>query len=55
MDPSLGRFGDRHLEKGGPICWVGSFRMGHAAFGCVGSAVIERARSASPGSCATRR
>lgn len=22
MDIGLGRFGDRRLEKGGPICWV---------------------------------
>ena len=53
MDLALGRFGDRRLEKGGPICWRGWWRMGHAACGCGASAEIGRARSASPGSCAT--
>src|SRR5438132_11380027 len=25
MEGSLGRFGDRRLEKGGPACWLGWF------------------------------
>jgi hypothetical protein len=55
IDLNLGRFGDRRLEKGSPIFWVGLFRMGRADFECVSSAAIERARSASPGFFVTHR
>ena len=33
MDFTLGRFGDRRLEKGGPFCWVVWLRVADAGFG----------------------
>ena len=52
MEGGLGRFGDRRLEKGGPVCWPvlsASVSLG-SVFGA--SAGIELARSASRVSCA---
>jgi hypothetical protein len=43
---SLGRFGDRRLEKGGPSCTLVWWRRAGVGFGFVGSAVIVRERSA---------
>ena len=40
MDLALGRFGDRRLEKGGPICWRGWWRTGRAR--CPGAAPRRR-------------
>ncbi len=54
MGLSLGGFGDRRLEKGGPICWRGLCRMVGAGFGCGVWAGIALVRSASRGSCETR-
>jgi hypothetical protein len=52
-DFGLGRFGDRRLEKGGPICmrrwWIGRA----LAFG--GWREREHGKCSSPGSFATRR
>ena len=49
MEMSLGGFGDRRLEKGGPICWRGWFRTGREGSGCVVWAGIGQERSVSPG------
>jgi len=42
MDVSLGRFGDRRLEKGGPIFWPVLSRAGGARFGFGGLAGTGR-------------
>jgi len=54
MDLRLGGFGDRRLEKGGPICWRDWFRMERAGSGFGVWAVIGRARSVSRDFCVTR-
>lgn len=53
IDYGLGRFGDRRLEKGGPICMR---RWSHArvrAF--AGSAALGRGRCSSRAFCGTQR
>lgn len=52
MEFSLGRFGDRRLEKGGPFCWTAFSRWASPGFVCGLLAAAEPARSASGGSCA---
>ncbi len=52
MEGGLGRFGDRRLEKGGPVCWPAlsaSVNLGSVFDVLVG---IGPARSASRVSCA---
>ena len=44
MDLLLGRFGDRRLEKGGPIFWVGLLRAADGGYGFAGWAAIVRER-----------
>jgi hypothetical protein len=39
-DVTLGRFGDRRLEKGGPFCMPAWCRMGGGASGFAGLAAI---------------
>ncbi len=46
MDLCLGRFGDRRLEKGGPIFWPALLPRVAASCGFVGWAVIGLARFA---------
>jgi hypothetical protein len=36
MELTLGRFGDRRLEKGGPFFWAGCYRLVLVRFGCAG-------------------
>ncbi len=55
MDIGLGRFGDRRLEKGGPICWVALWSMAVADFACGGLAAIGQVRYVSPDFCAIAR
>jgi hypothetical protein len=43
---SLGRFGDRRLEKGGPSCTPGWWRLAGMVSGFVGLAATEPARFA---------
>lgn len=45
MDMTLGRFGDRRLEKGGPIFWAGWCRLRGAI--CVFGDLVEAARERS--------
>ena len=54
-DLSLGRFGDRRREKGGPFCWGVSWRrrVVRCGFGLWGARGGER--SSLPGFCAARR
>jgi hypothetical protein len=54
MEGSLGRFGDRRLEKGGPGCWRGLSALANRALAYVGWVAIAPARCALPGFCATR-
>jgi hypothetical protein len=42
MDMRLGRFGDRRLEKGGPIFWASWFLVGRAS--CVFGAWVAADR-----------
>ncbi|MGH7593931.1 MAG: hypothetical protein ACRELE_08795, partial [Gemmatimonadales bacterium] len=51
MEGSLGRFGDRRLEKGGPACWLGWFVWANRASACAGWVAIVPARCALLGSC----
>jgi hypothetical protein len=55
MEVTLGRFGDRRLEKGGSFCSTGWLRLGAAESGYAGLAQTARARSKSRGFRATRR
>ena len=55
MDLSLGRFGDRRLEKGGLFCTGGFWLAEDGRFGCAGLGATGPERCGSPGSCATRR
>lgn len=43
---SLGRFGDRRLEKGGPFCTLALWRRAAMGFGSAGLAAGVRERSA---------
>lgn len=52
MDRSLGRFGDRRLEKGGPFCWSGFWKLAKPASGFGHLAAIEPVKSGLDGSCA---
>jgi hypothetical protein len=45
MELTLGRFGDRRLQKGGPFFWAVSSRLAVARCGFGGLAVTGRARS----------
>ena len=53
MEGSLGRFGDRRLEKGGPACWLGWFVWANRASAYAAWVVIAPARCDLPGSCVT--
>jgi hypothetical protein len=53
MELTLGRFGDRRLQKGGPFFWAASLRSGLASFAFVGLAGTARARSDYSGFYAT--
>jgi hypothetical protein len=55
MEVTLGRFGDRRLEKGGFFCSTGWLRLGAAESGYAGLAQTARTRSKSRGFRATRR
>ena len=44
MELTLGYFGDRRLEKGGPFFWAGSWRLGVERFGFAGLAAIALGR-----------
>jgi hypothetical protein len=46
MELSLGHFGDRRLEKGGPIYWAVLSRLGAVLYVFGGLAVIVRGRFA---------
>lgn len=54
MAQSLGRFGDRRLEKGGRFCWNACWRLVSPAFGSAHSAAIGPARFDLDGFCAIR-
>ena len=49
MEGSLGRFGDRRLEKGGPACWLGWFVSASRVSASAGWVAIAPARCALPG------
>lgn len=53
MEVSLGRFGDRRLEKGGPACWLDWLVLANRASVCAAWVAIAPARCALPGSCVT--
>src|SRR5258706_14289381 len=53
MEGSLGRFGDRRLEKGGPACWLGWFVWANRASACAAWVAIAQARCVLAGSCVT--
>jgi hypothetical protein len=55
MELTLGRFGDRRLEKGGPFFWGGSSRLGGERYGFGGLAATGPVRSGCIGFCATGR
>jgi len=55
MELSLGRFGDRRLEKGGPFCFAGWLRMAGMVCGFAGLAVAAPVRSGLRGFFATTR
>ena len=44
MQMTLGRFGDRRLEKGGPFFWLDCCRLGLEPCGCAGWGVTVRVR-----------
>jgi hypothetical protein len=46
MDLSLGHFGDRRLDKGGPSCWPASWLTALGRCGCGGWERTAAARSA---------
>lgn len=46
MELSLGRFGDRRLEKGGPIFWAALWGLVAASFGFGVWAAVGRGRFA---------
>ena len=46
MDLCLGRFGDRRLEKGGPIFWAVLWSLVGASCGFGGWAAVGRERCA---------
>ena len=54
MELTLGRFGDRRLQKGGPFFWAAWLSAALASFGYVCLAATVRARSACFASCAIR-
>ncbi len=45
MAGTLGRFGDRRLEKGGPIFWIACSASGDPGYGFVGLEATGPARS----------
>ena len=45
MDVRLGRFGDRRLEKGGPIFWPVWWSWAGGSCGCAAWGAIGRERS----------
>jgi hypothetical protein len=45
LDMTLGRFGDRRLEKGGPSSWVVWWRWLGKGFGFAGLVAIGREKS----------
>lgn len=53
MEGSLGRFGDRRLEKGGPPYWLGWYVSANRASASAAWVVIALARCALPGFCVT--
>jgi hypothetical protein len=53
MEGSLGRFGDRRLEKGGPACWLGWFASANRASAYAEWEAIVPARSALRVFCVT--
>ena len=55
MEQTLGRFGDRRLEKGGPFFWDDCWREAVVRFGFVGLVATVQARCGSRGSSAIRR
>jgi hypothetical protein len=54
MEQSLGRFGDRRLQKGGCFFWDVLSRRVRAASVCAPWVAIGPVRSGLGGSCATR-
>ena len=54
MEGSLGRFGDRRLEKGGSACWPVWLVSDNPASVCVAWVAIERARCGLRASCVIR-
>jgi hypothetical protein len=55
MELTLGYFGDRRLEKGGPIFWAVWSKLAVARFGFAGLAAIARARFGYRDFCAILR
>ncbi|MEM1050274.1 MAG: hypothetical protein AAGL24_29250, partial [Pseudomonadota bacterium] len=55
FDLTLGRFGDRRLEKGGRFCTNVLLRLAAVVFGSAGLAAVARARSGLRVFCATTR
>jgi hypothetical protein len=55
MELSLGRFGDRRLEKGGPFCFAVLLRKAGMVCGSAGLVVVAPARSGLRGFFATTR
>ena len=55
MELSLGRFGDRRLEKGGPFWFAALLRMAGMVCGSAGLAVTALVRSGLRGFFATTR
>jgi hypothetical protein len=53
MEGSLGRFGDRRLEKGGPACSLGWYVSANRASASAEWVGIALARYALPGFCVT--
>jgi hypothetical protein len=53
MEGSLGRFGDRRLEKGGPACWLGWFAWVNRVLASAAWEETVPARCALLASCVT--
>ena len=53
MEGSLGRFGDRRLEKGGRVCWLGWFVSANRVLASAAWVAIAPARCVLPGFCVT--
>jgi hypothetical protein len=55
MELTLGRFGDRRLQKGGPFFWGALLRSAVVRCGNGGLAATALARSGCSGFCAIRQ